>query len=182
MEQTSDKGKCVVLVIFSSERVCMHACEFPNLPTLSGKHFKMAFWTSLVVQWLRIHLPVHGTWIGSLVRDDPPCRRAAKPMHCNYWACCLDPCSATREAFTPQWRVAPTLQLQRALCAVVKTQHSQHIINLFFKDIQLLHWCYSINPICSKLLILWRKNRKDCFHLLGLERCNCHTLYEFSGL
>ena len=84
MEQTSDKGQCVVLVIFSSERVCMHACEFPNPPMLSGKHFKMAFWTSLVVRWLRIHLPVQGTWTGSLVQEDPPCRGAAKPMHCNY--------------------------------------------------------------------------------------------------
>ena len=41
--------------------------------------------TSLVVQWLRIHLPMHGTWVGSLVWEDLICLRATKPMHHNYW-------------------------------------------------------------------------------------------------
>ena len=26
--------------------------------------------TSLVAQWLRIHLPMQGTWVGALVRED----------------------------------------------------------------------------------------------------------------
>ena len=30
--------------------------------------------------WLRIHLPVQGTWVQSLVRWDSTCRAAAKPM------------------------------------------------------------------------------------------------------
>ena len=34
---------------------------------------------SLVVQWLRIHLPVQGTQIQSLVWKDPTCHRATKP-------------------------------------------------------------------------------------------------------
>ena len=29
--------------------------------------------TSLVVQWLRIHLPMQGTWVQSLVWEDPTC-------------------------------------------------------------------------------------------------------------
>ena len=36
--------------------------------------------TSLVVQWLRIHLPMHGTWLWSLVREDSTWRGATKPM------------------------------------------------------------------------------------------------------
>ena len=51
---------------------------------------------SLVVQWLRIHLPMQGTQVRALVREDPPCRRATKPAshnywatHRNYWACVL---------------------------------------------------------------------------------------------
>ena len=40
--------------------------------------------TSLVVQWLRICLPMQGTWVRSLVQEDPTCRRAAKPMCHNY--------------------------------------------------------------------------------------------------
>ena len=35
--------------------------------------------TSLVVQWLRIHLPMQGTWVPSLVWEDPTCGRATKP-------------------------------------------------------------------------------------------------------
>ena len=34
---------------------------------------------SLVVQWLRIHLPMQGTRVRALVREDPTCRGATKP-------------------------------------------------------------------------------------------------------
>ena len=40
--------------------------------------------TSLVVQWLRIHLPTQGTQVRSLVREDPTCRGATKSMCHNY--------------------------------------------------------------------------------------------------
>ena len=39
---------------------------------------------SLVVQWIRIRLPMQGTWVRALVREDPTCCRAAKPVHHNY--------------------------------------------------------------------------------------------------
>ena len=35
---------------------------------------------SLVAQWLRICLPMQGTRVRSLVREDPTCRRATKPV------------------------------------------------------------------------------------------------------
>ena len=47
--------------------------------------------TSLVAQWLRIHLPMQGTWVRALVWEDPTCCRAAKPMHHSYRACALEP-------------------------------------------------------------------------------------------
>ena len=37
--------------------------------------------TSLVVQWLRIHLAVQGTLVQSLVQEEPIDHGAAKPMH-----------------------------------------------------------------------------------------------------
>ena len=40
--------------------------------------------TSLVAQWLKIHLPMQGTQVQALVREDPTCRRAAKPASHNY--------------------------------------------------------------------------------------------------
>ena len=62
--------------------------------------------TSLVAQWLRIRLPMQGTQVRSLIREDPTCHGATKPMLHNYWA--REPqllslrlwslCSATREA------------------------------------------------------------------------------------
>ena len=39
--------------------------------------------TSLVVQWLRIHLPMQETRDQSLIWEDPTCRGATKSMH-NY--------------------------------------------------------------------------------------------------
>ena len=43
-------------------------------------------WTSLVVQWLSICLPMQGTGVWSLVRKDPTCHGAAKPVHHSCWA------------------------------------------------------------------------------------------------
>ena len=40
--------------------------------------------TSLVAQWLRICLPVRGTRVRSLVREDPTCHGATKPVCHNY--------------------------------------------------------------------------------------------------
>ena len=40
--------------------------------------------TSLVAQWLRIHLPMWGTWVRALVQEDPTCCGATKPVRHNY--------------------------------------------------------------------------------------------------
>ena len=42
--------------------------------------------TSLVVQWLRIHLLRQGTRVWSLVQEHPTCLEATKPVHHDYWA------------------------------------------------------------------------------------------------
>ena len=38
---------------------------------------------SLVAQWLRIHLPMQGTRVRALVRENPTCRGATKPVRHN---------------------------------------------------------------------------------------------------
>ena len=67
---------------------------------------------SLVAQWLRICLPIQRTRVPALVREDPTCRGATKPVHHYYWVrvtqllkpACLEPVlrnekpSATRES------------------------------------------------------------------------------------
>ena len=60
--------------------------------------------TSLVAQWLRIRLPMQGTWVQLLVREDPTCRRATKPVGHNYWACALEPVSHNYWARAPRAR------------------------------------------------------------------------------
>ena len=110
-----------------------HIFWYPHIKTLKQKRVKEAPRASLVAQWLRIHLPMQGTRVRALVREDPTCRRATKPVRHSYWACALEPAShnywglyatATEahmprarapqqekppqwEARAPQWRVAP---------------------------------------------------------------------------
>ena len=45
------------------------------------KHLPRA---SLVMQWLRSRLPMQGTRVRALAREDPTCRGATKPVHHNY--------------------------------------------------------------------------------------------------
>ena len=66
--------------------------------------------TFLVVQWLRIRLPIQGTWVWSLVQEDSTYHRASKSMHRNYGALEPMPCSKRshhNEAHEQQWRVVP---------------------------------------------------------------------------
>ena len=56
----------------------------------SRLHYSLeSFRTSLVVQWIRIRLPMQGTWILSLVQEDSTCHGGAKLVCHNYWACVL---------------------------------------------------------------------------------------------
>ena len=83
---------------------------FPISPK-TGKNWHLG--ASLMAQWLRIRLPMQGTWVQALVQEDPTCHGATKPVHHNYWTCTLEPmshnywslhaeslCSATRENTT----------------------------------------------------------------------------------
>ena len=106
--------------------------------------------TSLVANWLRIHLPMQGTQVRALVWEDPTCRGATKPVRHNYWACALEPTSHNYwarmpqlwkparpepvlrnekppqwEARAPQWRVAPLATTRESSRAATKTQRSQ---------------------------------------------------------
>ena len=57
-------------------------------PRVGDPCFRRACLASLVVQWLRIHLPLQGTRVRALVWEDPTCHRAAKPMCHNYRTLC----------------------------------------------------------------------------------------------
>ena len=113
-----------------------------------------------MAQWLRIHLPVQRTRVRALVREDPTCCGATKPVRHNYWACALEPSSHNYWARVPQLlkpvRLEPVLRNKRShrnekpahrnkeepqLTATresphsaTKTQHSHKSINKFIKN------------------------------------------------
>ena len=61
-------------------------------------HFiKVTSRASLVAQWLRICLPMQGTWVRALVWEDPTCHGAAAPVSHNYWACASGACAPQQE-------------------------------------------------------------------------------------
>ena len=74
------------------------------MPALSKEpthkcNIKIYVRASPVAQWLRIRLPMQGTWVRALAREDPTCRGTAEPVRHNYWSPrTWSPCSATREA------------------------------------------------------------------------------------
>ena len=43
--------------------------------------FNPLFRASLAAQWIRVCLPVQGTWVRSLVWEDSTCHRATKPVY-----------------------------------------------------------------------------------------------------
>ena len=58
------------------------------------------------------------TWVRALVREDPTCRGATKPVRHNYWACALEPASHNYWAHVPQLlkpvRLEPVLRSKRS--------------------------------------------------------------------
>ena len=48
---------------------------------------KVHYRASLVTQWRRIHLPMQGTWVSSLVREDATYCRTAKSSATSTEAC-----------------------------------------------------------------------------------------------
>ena len=93
--------------IMWSKYIYWHAKMLIRYFWVNKANYKTAWGTSLVAQWLRIHLPMQGTRVRSLVLEDPTCGRATKPMHRNYWACVLQLlslCAVTTEARAPRAR------------------------------------------------------------------------------
>ena len=75
---------------------------------------------SLVAQWLRICLPMQGTWVRALVQEDPTCHGATKPVRRNYWACALEPVSHN------YWARVPQLLKPVCLEPVLRNKRSHH--------------------------------------------------------
>ena len=98
------------------KQLSMH-CEIENAESIP--------WASLVVQWLRIRLPMEGTQVQSLVGEDSTCWGAAKPVglnsepalhernHCNE-----KPRTAARDGCLPQLEKVHTHQRRRSAAKI----------------------------------------------------------------
>ena len=80
---------------------------------------------------------MQGTQVQSLVREDPMCHGAAKPVRHNYWACPLEPVRHNYWARTPracapqqekplQWKATPLATTRESQRTPMKTQLSQN--------------------------------------------------------
>ena len=71
----------------------------------------------MLVQWLRIHLPVQGTWVQSLVWEDPTSCKATKPMHPSTEVRALEPLFCNKRGHRSQRAgpCSPPLGFQVAL-------------------------------------------------------------------
>ena len=67
---------CLLFLYFFFKVRLKHTMKFTFLKCTLG--------TSLVAQWLRIRLPMQGTWVRALGWEDPTCRGAPKLVHHNY--------------------------------------------------------------------------------------------------
>ena len=67
--------------IWEEKRVTPQFYVWPSWHLCEKVHVQVA---SLVAQWLRIRLPMQETQVRALVREDPTCRGATKPVRHNY--------------------------------------------------------------------------------------------------
>ena len=85
--------------------------------------------TSLVVQWIRIHLLMKETWVQAVVHEDPTCHGSTKPMHPNSWACALGLASCNYWACVPQLlkleHLEPVLCNKRSRCNEKPAHHNK---------------------------------------------------------
>ena len=80
--------------------------------------------TSLVVQWLRIHLPVQRTWARPLDWEDSMCHGATKPMCYNYCSLQEKPRKEKPSTGIREWTLNTTARA--SLHTAMKTQCSQN--------------------------------------------------------
>ena len=136
---------------------------------------------AFLVQWLRIHLPIQGTPVQSLVLEDPICCGATKPASHNYWACALHQEKSRQwEAHALQWRVNPSHCNQRKPAAR-KTQCSQKEISknksFFFKytlHLYLVQIYLCVYVCVNACVCVWMNSNSFIMSMVV-----CHGLWYF---
>ena len=111
----------------TTSNVCLWATSFWFLTELSPQALprflsKKPGRASLKAQWSRIHLPIQGIQVQSLIREDPTCHGATKLIHHNCRICALEPGSHNYRNHEPQLlkplHLEPMLSSKRSCCNV----------------------------------------------------------------
>ena len=84
MEKLFRFSDCFIQLGVQNE--CVWGVEINNWETT----LKTIIETSLVVQWLRIFLPMQGSWVQFPVWEDPTYLKVTEPMCNNHQACTLE--------------------------------------------------------------------------------------------
>ena len=123
--------------------------------------------TCPVVHWLRIPLPMQGTWVWSLLCEDSTCQGATKPMYHNYWAHTLQQLKpacprapALQQEKPPKWELLilqlesshHSPQLEKSASTERKTQSSQKWRKKYYRAlliIQLVKILWHCCILCS---------------------------------
>ena len=82
---------------FATERARTVRERSEQMYVLGGLNDNLCEGASLVVQWLRICLPMQGTRVRALVWEDPTCHGATGPVSHNYWACTSGACALQQQ-------------------------------------------------------------------------------------
>ena len=159
-------------------------------PTAGSCNLK-CFRTSLVVGWIRICLPVEGTWVWFLVQEDPTFHESTKPVSYNYSVCVLqllkslrlDPVFCNRSShcnkpvqcrvgLLPAARESPSSSEWRSSATkkekmLIKTHILYHVKNYFYNYTSL--WLVFF-AIMSILCIRKYYSEKECVLLTSCHR------------
>ena len=112
-----------------------------------------------MAQWLRISLPMQGTRVRALVREDPTCHRATKPVCHNYWACALEHVSHNYWAREPRARAPQQekpLQWEAHLPQLEKAHMQQRRPNAAKKKKSLNKHCEVPSTVTDTKCTSWK--------------------------
>ena len=70
--------------IYMGQETLKSPSRFEKESNRNSSNKKYRVGTSMVVQWWRIRLPMHGTRVRALVGEDTTCCRATRPVCHNY--------------------------------------------------------------------------------------------------
>ena len=113
----------------------------------------MVLGTYLVVQWIRICLPIQEAGGWSLIQGDSTSHRATKPMHHNYWAWALKPANHNYWARVPKYVYYCCCCLGAKLCPTLLPTVMAKYDGKCGETLAFRYFCLEVTHMISVLLL-----------------------------